>query len=465
MSYNSSFKIEYQIVSSIEAISRKYRLDPSQYNEASEKIIRCCKENHIKVSRLKDLGWIDEVYLPNRFSRAYTQNENIGVPMLGTSSMLTLKLPMDSRIILNDNRQKSELSIQDGDILISRSGTVGTTVHCGKSYNGFVASDDCIRLRVKKEFQGYVTAFLRSYYGQTLLVRDAHGKVIKHLKPEDVSNLQTPVLGEEKIKKINEDMLKVTELFDQSRLTLIKVDELLRKYFEDLIPQKIENDSFNIIGSINIFDNRLDPHLYNPHNEFLLTKIKQKEYKLLGNIADVWGVPRFKRHYVEGEKGTSLYSSSDIMRAKLNASKKISTKLNSRNISQCIIKEGTILIPCSGTYGGILGRGIRAGKTLNDKVVTQHVLRIKCKDTDIDPDYLAAFLCSKDFGYPLITSSRFGKDIPEIGPEYLKHIPIPVIDKNKQKEIGDLFREAINNQDSANELEESILNFLSEELE
>ena len=57
MSYST---VEPVIVSSIDAVSRKYRLDPSQYNADVEKIIRHCAKNNITLKSLQDLGWIRE---------------------------------------------------------------------------------------------------------------------------------------------------------------------------------------------------------------------------------------------------------------------------------------------------------------------------------------------------------------------------------------------------------------------
>ena len=217
-----SYSPKTQIVSSLDAITRKYRLDPSQYYAKTELIIRLCKTHGIKLLSLKETGHLIEVYLPNRFTRLYTKDVKLGVPMIGTSSMLNLRLPQDMRIFLRNIRNADKLYINDGDILVSRSGTVGTCVLCGKSYEGFIASDDCIRLRVDSDLQGYITAYLKSQYGYALITRDAHGKVIKHLKPEDLENLQIMMFDENSIISINGKMLQSKMLYDES-LSLIHI--------------------------------------------------------------------------------------------------------------------------------------------------------------------------------------------------------------------------------------------------
>lgn len=86
-------------------------------------------------------------------------------------------------------------------------------------------------------------------------------------------------------------------------------------------------------------------------------------------------------------------------------------------------------------------------------------LRIKNRpdNSSMDFFYVAAFLCSYKFGYPLITATRFGKDIPELDPEALKSIPIPNIPNELQIRIGTMFRKSRDLQEEANRLENAAI--------
>ena len=67
--------------------------------------------------------------------------------------------------------------------------------------------------------------------------------------------------------------------------------------------------------------------MYDPYSNFVTHEIiRSNDFKKLGEIADVISVARFKRHYLEEENENSigLYSSSDIVRARLTPSKYIS---------------------------------------------------------------------------------------------------------------------------------------------
>lgn len=180
------------------------------------------------------------------------------------------------------------------------------------------------------------------------------------------------------------------------------------------------------------------------------------------------GTARFKRHYLneDNENSVGLFSSSDIVRANLSPSKYISKTLNSKQLDKCVISTDTVLVPCSGEYGGVLGYGMLAGPLMNGKAITQHVLRIAAKkDSPAYFYYVAAFLCSDNFGYHLMASTRFGKDIPEIDPNVLKRIPIPRLETSAEKRIGDIFKRSSVLQEKANQLENTAISLIEQKYE
>ena len=122
----SNINNQINIIPANKTFSRGYRLDPSQYNVITERIIIKAKTAGIPTPTMDELNCIESIYLPNRFSRNYTGDSNIGTPMLGTSTMLNMRLPKTSRIFTDKQKDADKLFIQPNDILVSRSGTVGT---------------------------------------------------------------------------------------------------------------------------------------------------------------------------------------------------------------------------------------------------------------------------------------------------------------------------------------------------
>lgn len=454
------FPVDRQIVASIETPNRNYRLDPSRYNERGECMIRHLKQLGFALPRLCEIPGFKEVFLPKRFSRIYLDDFDVGLPMLGTSSMFMTRLPIDSRIKIEGDIKTSSLLIQAGDILVSRSGTIGTAVLCGKSYTNHVASEHCFRVRISESMRGFITAYICSPFGKTLLTRDGHGKVIRELKDRDIYNIRIPLIDTLNLQRVNNLMIESMNLIDKARESLAKAESKLSDIIgtQGKIPKpklwlNWHNKTY-LKDSGSLLRDRLDPHFYDPDISHLRNKLTNLPHKILGKIAHVWGVARFKRLRADKGYGTPLFSSADIMRARLKPSGHLSTIRNARNIKQCLIEKGTILIPCSGTFGGIMGRSVRAGNRLHGHAITQHVIRIKVTDADFVPDYVAALLGSTNYGYPTITAYRHGKDVPEIDPDELKSIPIPKLPPEEQEKVAGHISLAYANLDRANELED-----------
>lgn len=433
--------VDRQITSSVEVESNSYRLDPSYYNKRSKKAILHLVNLGIDLKKINELDEFDEIYLPKRFTRKYLDDFDSGTPMLGTSSMLRSKLPTTIRIAI-DEEQKSKLMIKERDILISRSGTIGTSVLCGNSYTNHVASDDCLRLRVGSEIAGYLSAYLKSPIGLDLLQKDGHGKVIRHLKEENILNFILPVIDTPKLRMINELMIDSMNLIDKARESFNVVENRISNSIHEklnVLDHKFEygRKADNVLfGSHQLIKQRLDPHYHSKNIAKLRTWAISRDHSFLGDIADVWGVGRFARNVVQVGNGIPLYSSADVMRAIVVPSSYLSIEKNRKNIQECLVDKNTLLISRSGKFGGILGRCTKAGDKLDDKVVTEHIIRVNTTDTSFDNDYVAGLLSSDFFGYPLITSTRFGKDVPEIDANELKSIPIPQLDEDDIKNIS-----------------------------
>jgi hypothetical protein len=451
--------VDRQIISSVEVERNSYRLDPSYYNKRSKKATLHLVSLGIDLKKIEELDGFNEIYLPTRFTRKYLDDLDSGMPMLGTSSMLRSKLPTTIRIAINEE-EKSKLMIKERDILISRSGTIGTSVLCGNSYTDYVASDDCLRLRVNSEIAGYLSAYLKSPIGLDLLQKDGHGKVIRHLKEENILNFILPIIDAPKLRMINKLMIDSMKLIDEARESFNLVENIISNSIHEKMnvsDHKLENESKaeNVLfGSHQLIKQRLDPHYHSKKIDKLRKWAVSGDHSFLGNIADVWGAGRFTRHTAQNGHGVPLYSSADVLRSIITPSTYLSAERNQKNIKECMVNKNTILVSCSGKFGGILGRCTKVGDKLDGQAVTQHLMRINTTDTSFDNDYVTGLLSSGFFGYPLITASRFGKDVPEIDANGLNSIPIPQLEEEEIKCISKHTKLAYYNLEIANKKED-----------
>ncbi len=110
-----------------------------------------------------------------------------------------------------------------------------------------------------------------------------------------------------------------------------------------------------------------------------------------------------------------------------------------KNAADYYVKRGWLLMACSGQLYGFNGTVVLADSCHEDKIVSNHVLRIAPRD--IRPGYLAMTLGHPALGRPLVLRLAFGSEVPEISPEALASLRIPRLGASEEA-IADRMEEA-----------------------
>jgi len=99
-----------------------------------------------------------------------------------------------ARATVRQRRAFDKVRVQRGDLLITRSGSIGRVAYVTSRLDGALVSDDAIRVRIRNEdLRAYVFAFLQSAHAQDQLRRNEYGAVQQHLEPHHVSDLLIPI--------------------------------------------------------------------------------------------------------------------------------------------------------------------------------------------------------------------------------------------------------------------------------
>jgi type I restriction enzyme S subunit len=445
----------------MEVAYREYRLDPTRYNEKGERIVRHFRLNNIKTMPLGKVPGVAKVFVPPRFKRPYVDGREYGIPFLGSSSMLALRLPTDSILSSSFKRLKS-LTLSGGELLLSCSGTIGISVLSGKSYVGFAVSQHAARIYASEDIRGYLHAYLSTDIGRELVLQQNYGKVIKELTDDQIKRVLVPILQDDQKKDINGMMLRASNLYDDARNSLEEAENAL---LSTLALTNYEAPAGVWIGpqrntflksAGDLLGCRLDPHFHTPKANHLRHCLMAKAHKPLGKIASLWMPTRFARPEATKGYGEPFYSSADIMRARRLPGSFVARKAM-RFLDQCRVEEGTILICRSGAFGGIMGRATYASTDMAGWSITEHMVRCKVHDPDVISEYVCALLASMSLGYPLITSYRHGKDVPELDPYELGGFPVPLLPNREQERIAKPIKAAYSAVDEANRLEEKAI--------
>lgn len=99
---------------------------------------------------------------------------------------------------LANSRQRAymdQLRVKEGDILITRSGTIGKVTYATKDFaDNYLVSDDLVRIRVEnKDLRAYLLAYFSSKAALSLMLLDEYGSVQQHLQPRHIQEMIIPI--------------------------------------------------------------------------------------------------------------------------------------------------------------------------------------------------------------------------------------------------------------------------------
>jgi type I restriction enzyme M protein len=171
-----------------------------QHNAAFRKVITLGESDEFEIHRLGDLA---RVYNGPRFKRPYADFGVTSGPTIRkyyTGTALT-QLNSDNVKYLDSakaspqvKKQLDALTIYEGYILVSDSGTLGRVTYALKQHDGHVATNNLIRIVVDDvPLRGYLYEFLQSELGQSLMLKNAYGTNQEHLEPDIIADIPIPV--------------------------------------------------------------------------------------------------------------------------------------------------------------------------------------------------------------------------------------------------------------------------------
>lgn len=213
------------------------RLDASYHVPIVDAIIEHLKRYAEEVTTVGDPRISREVILPGRFKRVYV-DEGYGVPFFGGRSIGELD-PSDKRYLSfsqHDKKIKEELTIREGMILITCSGTIGKIALVPKHWDNWAMTHDIIRLLPADDLIGYVYIWLQTEYAAKLIEAFAYGSVVRHIEKEHLCKVTIPLLKNHTVqKKINDLALEANEkryqahLLEQEALQIMDRDVIYAK--------------------------------------------------------------------------------------------------------------------------------------------------------------------------------------------------------------------------------------------
>jgi len=404
---------------------------------------------------------VEFAHYGDRLKRNYVKKNKNSIGFIGSSEMLDC-YPRPVKFMQNTSAVDN-LRVNEGTVLISRSGTIGNLAFVNKTLSKFLVSEHAIRLECKN-FSGYVYTFLKSRIGQILIQSNIYGAVIEQIEPEHLEKILIPDAPENLKQKIHEKILKSYALRDESNDLIssaekILIEELNLPPIEDFGEEKIFTISAkNLLG-------RFDASFHKPIVGKIIKHLQKNSAELveLGDkkISDAIILPgRFKRVYVEEGHGRIFIGGKQIGELDPSNKKFLSNIHHADRISkQLELHENMTLITCSGTIGKIS----LVPKHWENWAASQHIIRIIPASEKL-AGYLNIFL-SSEYGRELIKRNTYGAVVDEIDDKQVKKIPVPIL-KNSvaQEKINSLALLANEKRFLAYELEQEALKIFEDEV-
>ncbi|RCK72641.1 MAG: hypothetical protein IGBAC_0452 [Ignavibacteriae bacterium] len=372
--------------------------------------------------------------------------------------------------ITNEQANKLNLRVKNGWILVTGFGTIGNIRIVDSIINDFAVANNVARIIPKENFTGFIAAFLSSNYGNKLLNDYAAGAVVKYIEAPQIAQIPIPILPDDIITETNDLYLAAVRCREDAHNLLIKARTLVLEYnnlppLEEAEFETLDRDKeidLRLVSTKEFTDDfRLDANYYNPVAETIIAKLKLSQNKIVysGELNISAFTPKmFARNYVDALNGIPFLSGKNLIQIRPTGLKYIS-KTETNDVSNLLVYKDYILV----TRAGTVGRTIYIYHNYENFAVSDNVLRIIPNSGSIDPGYYYAFL-SSDYGFYQIDRFKHGSVIDVIDDDYLNSLLIPIPEKDQQKEIGDLVRQAYDLRAEAIRLEDEAQEILTKAL-
>lgn len=189
------------------------RLDASYHVPVVDAITAHLRKYAEEVTNVGDKRISKGIILPGRFKRVYV-GEGYGVTFFGGRSISELD-PSDKKYLSfsqHDKKIKDELTIHEGMILVTCSGTVGNIALVPKHWDNWAMTHDIIRLVPQDDVRGYAYIWLESDYARLLIKAYSYGSVVTHIEKEHIACVPIPLLKDKAVQKqINDLALEASQ--------------------------------------------------------------------------------------------------------------------------------------------------------------------------------------------------------------------------------------------------------------
>jgi len=411
-------------------------------------------------------GLCREAHSAFRFKRIFVKQDH-GVPFFTSADIISTRQRPD-KFLSNKTKKIDRLKVEHGNVLISRSGTIGNSSLAGKSLSGKAISEDVIRLIADNSTDsGYLIAFLRSSYGRRQLLGIVYGAVIQHIEPEHMSRILIPDLHPIIKTSIGSKMLEAVSKRDDANILLDDAEALLLNRLGlpplKMLEKNLSRSPVTVIQAKEL-EGRLDASYHSALAMKVIEALGLTGFELvpLGDkrvCSEILAVTKFRSRVYVRNGGIPMLNSKQISQVDPIDVKHLASGAHTKDMKEISLKTNMITVSCSGTIGNVE----IIPQYMNGWAANQHTLRVTASKS-VNPGYIYAWLASPH-GNCLLKKFSYGAVILEIDRYMLRSLPLPLLTTEEMDEVGGMVLKANSLRNKAWELERAAIKELETILE
>lgn len=461
-------EVKFCTVTLSEVIYKGKRLEASVYDIEAKHVRNIIEHGKFPVKMLCGAMGFASSYICGRFKRIWLKKSDI--PIYQPSSITDIYPMPDGYLSHKTQTDIDALRVHRGQVLVTRSGSIGKISYVSKTLDNQVFSDDLLRIDCNiSDDAGYIYAYLKSAIGNKILLTNSYGSVITHIEPEHLDAVPVPDAPTVIKKRINDLIVGSYALRDASNTLIDKATSLLAQelHFFDIhdfnvVPYEKNADVDTFIVKLSNISGRLDASYHVPIVNTIVEHMKKyaaevttiKDSRVSKTII-LAGV--FKRTYVEEDYGYPFLGGKEITQLSPKIEKFLSRAIHkSRYEKELKVEENMILVSDRGT----IGITALVPRHWDGWAVSQNVLKIVPVNNDI-----AGYLLNSDMGHILVRRQTYGFVVDMIDNHSLEDVEVPLLKNTAvQMRINELALEANKKRYEAYKLEQDALKIIDEEI-
>lgn len=405
----------------------------------------------------KRLSEMARSWQPSRLKGIQVSRE-YGTPFLAATQVFDVRPISRKWLSLDRTDDATNRFVQPGVIVVTCSGSVGRPTLAYAAHENILISHDLLRVEaLDKRNWGWIYAYLHAPQTRAMTKSVHYGHIIKHLETSHLDALPVPTVDEETTDSFMNRVLRILDLRNESySLTLEAEARFERELGSVAVKDWGEHGFTQKAASLLSGRRRLDAAVHNPGVAAVWRHLAKhgKGFTPFAEAGfDIWVPGRYKR--IPAEDGVIYRDSADLLEVSPDLAKRFADCRFGDEFSGRV-RNGWILIPCSGQVYGIIGTATLGTDALDNQVVSNHVVRAAPKKDSVPVGYVVTALSHPVFGRPLVKSLAFGSSVPELDPEDLAALKIVRLDEKEELAIAELAERSAQARSAADMLEREI---------